>query len=947
MKQNYFLKIAFCFLLISNISYGQNWTEDFDTQTSGSYGSTAITINGREWTRSNAGNFGYALSSAGSRGFTINDDRANAHITTPSLNTCGTVSFKYAYINGSSSNVFQFQISTDGTNFSTLDTHTLGASSNQTYTDYSYNVNNLSNTVFIRILSDDQNAHLFIDDFSVTDFSGSTPGISISSVSGNTNETGTTATFTAVLNAAPTSDVVVNVTSGDTGEVTVSPSALTFTNANWDQTQTITATGVNDALNDDNVDVTITLAVDDASSDDDYDGISTTTTVTNEDDDLPVIVISEIMYNTPSTDDEWIEVYNGNGADVDISNWTVVYSGGTFTFPGSTTITDGDYITIALGSNGDGTYNNDNPFTPDFNDLTGSPSNANVKDTNDSNGLGNSSGTITLKNSSGTSIDVVAYDDGDASSTDGNGPSYEILDTTSDNSNTNTNWQASALNGGSPGKLNSTTWSGATNNDWNTSSNWSNGIPVTTSDLLIPASLTNYPTASGAVTVNSVVLNSGASLIAQGTFTATVTYNRNIPTTNWYLVSSPVVGQDIDTFVSAEGLASGTGSNVGLSDYNNATPGWTYYQNGASGTGSFTSGDGRSIKLASQGDISFTGTINTSDVTLAMTSNSNGFNLVGNPYPSYVAGNENADGTNNILTINSANLTENTLWFWNQSTDSYNQINQASAAFQIAPAQGFFLSATGSVNLSITEAMQSHQGTDSFQRLTTRPEIELILSNGTATRNAEIYYIEGTTTGWDNGYDSSIFGGVANEFAIYTHAVANGNGRNLGIQSLPPNNYENMIIPVGINAEAGTSITIDAATNNFPSGINIYLEDKQDNSFTLLEAGSNFSLTPENSLSGIGRFYLHTTSSVLSADDFDTNNNISIYTSSNDNLRIAGVQNGTATVRLYNILGKEMLKSYFEGNGVNDINLNNIPVGIYIVKLTTENGTLNRKIIIQ
>ena len=625
----------------------------------------------------------------------------------------------------------------------------------------------------------------------------------------------------------------------------------------------------------------------------------------------------------------------------------MVYSGGTFTFPGSTTITDGDYITIALGSNGDGTYNNDNPFTPDFNDLTGSPSNANVKDTNDSNNLGNSSGTITLKNSSGTSMDVVAYDDGDASSTDGSGPSYEIIDSTSDNSDTVSNWQASALNGGSPGKLNSTTWSGATNNDWNTSSNWSNGIPVSTSDLLIPASLTNYPTASGAVTVNSVVLNSGASLIAQGTFTATVTYNRNIPTTNWYLVSSPVVGQDIDTFVSAEGLASGTGSNVGLSDYNNATPGWTFYQSGASGTGNFTSGDGRSIKLAAAGDVSFTGTINTSDVTLAMTSNSNGFNLLGNPYPSYVAGNENADGSNNILTINSANLTENTLWFWNQSTDSYNQINHASSAKHIAPGQGFFLSATGSVNLSITEAMQSHQGTDSFQRLTTRPEIELTLSNDSAIRHADIYYIEGTTTGWDNGYDSSIFGGVTNEFAIYTHAVANGNGRNLGIQSLPPNNYENMVVPVGINAEAGTSITIDASKNNFPSGINIYLEDKQDNTFTLLDTDANFSTTLENSLSGIGRFYLHTTSGVLSAPDFDINTNVSIYTSSNDNLRIIGIQDGTATVQLYNILGREIFKTSFEGNGVNDINLNNIPVGIYIVKLATENGTLNRKIIIQ
>jgi len=482
------------------------------------------------------------------------------------------------------------------------------------------------------------------------------------------------------------------------------------------------------------------------------------------------------------------------------------------------------------------------------------------------------------------------------------------------------------------------------------------GVPTSSLDATIP-DVTNAPiisTSTGAtvkdLTINEsdgLNINSGGSLIVSGTSSGNITYNRNIPTTNWYLVSSPVVGQDIDAFVSAEGLASGTGSNVGLSDYNNATPGWTYYQNGASGTGSFGSGIGKSIKLASQGDISFTGTINTSDVTVAMTSNSNGFNLVGNPYPSYIAGNENADGTNNILTINSANLTENTLWFWNQSTDSYNQINQASAAFQIAPAQGFFLSATGSVNLSITEAMQSHQGTDSFQRLTTRPKIVLTLSNGTATRHADIYYIEGTTTGWDNGYDSSIFGGVANEFAIYTHAVANGNGRNLGIQSLPPNNYENMIIPVGINAEAGTSITIDATTNSFPEGINIYLEDKQDNSFTLLEADANFSFTPENNLDGIGRFYLHTTSGVLSANDFTTNTNINIYTSGNDNLRIAGVQNGTATVRLYNILGKEVLNTSFVGSGVNDINLNAFPVGIYIVKLTTENGTLNRKIIIQ
>ena len=749
-----------------------------------------------------------------------------------------------------------------------------------------------------------------------------------------------------VLNAAPTSDVVLDVTSDDTGEVTLDLSALTFTNANWDTPQTVTATGQDDGIQDGSIDVTITVAVNDGSSDDVYDGISASTTITNDDNELPNLVINEFQADPDASSgdangdgsvntsqDEFIEIYNASGGVLDISDYTINDSVGLrHTFPKGTIIPAGAVIVVFGGG------------TP-----TNIPCLTQVASVGYL-GLNNGGDTIIIKDDSSTTITSYTYgsEGGDnqsvARGTDLTG-SFVKHSTIGGNS---------VLF--SPGRGNadnipfSKSWTGSSDNDWTNASNWdTNSTPSSVSDnVWISSGLSNYPTATSAVSVNSVIMESGSSLIAQSTFTGSVTYNRNISTTNWYLVSSPVVGQDIDAFVTTEGLASGTnGSNLGLSDYNNATPGWTYYQNGASGTGSFTSGDGRSIKLASQGDISFTGTINTSDVTVAMTSNSNGFNLVGNPYPSYIAGNENADGSNNILTINSANLTENTLWFWNQSTGSYNQINQASTAFQIAPAQGFFVSATGSVNLSITEAMQSHQGTDSFQRLTTRPEIVLTLSNGTAIRNADIYYIEGTTTGWDNGYDSSIFGGVANEFTIYTHAVANGNGRNLGIQSLPPNNYENMIIPVGVNAEAGTAITIDASTNNFPSGINIYLEDKQDNSFTLLEADANFSFTPENNLDGIGRFYLHTTSGVLSANDFATNTNISIYTSSKDNLRIAGVQNGTATVRLYNILGKEMLKSSFVGSGVNDINLNTIPVGIYIVKLTTENGTLNRKIIIQ
>ena len=487
-------------------------------------------------------------------------------------------------------------------------------------------------------------------------------------------------------------------------------------------------------------------------------------------------------------------------------------------------------------------------------------------------------------------------------------------------------------------------WTGDTNNTWTDATNWANGLPAS-DDVVQIKSASYMPTASSAIDVGNIILDSGTSFITSSTYTGNLVYNRNLATTKWYLVSSPVEGQGIDAFVLAEGLASGTGSNVGLSDYNNATPGYTYYQSGVSETGSFTSGDGRSIKLASTGDVSFAGTINTNDVILPMISNSNGFNLVGNPYPSYVAGNENADGTNNILTINSANLTENTLWFWNQNTDSYNQINQASAAFQIAPAQGFFLSASGSVNLSITEAMQSHQGTDNFQRTTSRPEMNITITNGTASRDADIFFIDGTTTGFDNGYDSSIFGGVPNEFAIYTHAVANGSGRNLGIQSLPNNNYENMIVPVGVNAASGSAITIEASTNNFPEGLKIFLEDKQDNSFTLLDADANFNTTLENDLNGIGRFYLHTTQSVLNTTAA-TLDNISVF-KVNNSLRILGLQQGKASVKLFNISGRQVLNAAFESNGTKDISLPRLAKGVYIVQLETAEGKLNKKIILE
>jgi len=488
-------------------------------------------------------------------------------------------------------------------------------------------------------------------------------------------------------------------------------------------------------------------------------------------------------------------------------------------------------------------------------------------------------------------------------------------------------------------------WEGGTSSDWDTASNWSsNMVPNSASEITIPSGLSNYPTAASAVTVSSVDMAAGTSLISTSTFSGTVKYTRTLATENWYLMSSPVVGETYDNaYVTANGIASGTQntSSRGIALYTTSNDSWDYMQAGETAT--FSAGTGYSVKRSSAGDVSFTGTLNVDNagVDVVLSSTGNRFNLLGNPYTSHIA-------SATFLANEGAVSETQTLWVWNQGSGSgAYEVKTLGEAMVIAPAQGFFVKANAAGGtFNFTESNQASSG-GTFQRTDTRPEIYLTISNQTDARIAKVYYIDDMTTGFDVGYEGELFNGVSNPLAIYTHLVADSEGKNYQVQSLPPNNYENMIVPVGINAVSGSDITIDASTNNFPSGINIYLEDKQDNSFTLLEADSNFSFTPENNLSGIGRFYLHTTSGVLSADDFDTNNNISIYTSSNDNLRIAGVQNGTATVRLYNILGKEMLKTSFEGNGVNDINLNTIPMGIYIVKLTTENGVLNRKIIIQ
>ena len=251
-------------------------------------------------------------------------------------------------------------------------------------------------------------------------------------------------------------------------------------------------------------------------------------------------------------------------------------------------------------------------------------------------------------------------------------------------------------------------WSGATSSAWDDASNWNEGVvPDGATDIWITSDSTNDPViaSTDAITAVNVHIDSGytltinsggslsavnlvnngtltlnadkdnsASIILSGTSTGDITYTRDIDTDNWYLISSPVSGQDIDAFATNSVLATLTGTNLGLAGFNGEQNAWDYYQTGASGSGSFPLAEGYSLKLASAGDITFTGTMDVDNTVLSLTdfsgSGGSAYNLLGNPYPSYIAGDNIANATDNILTVNTALLTEETIWVWDQSNNT-------------------------------------------------------------------------------------------------------------------------------------------------------------------------------------------------------------------------------------------------------------------------------------
>ena len=239
--------------------------------------------------------------------------------------------------------------------------------------------------------------------------------------------------------------------------------------------------------------------------------------------------------------------------------------------------------------------------------------------------------------------------------------------------------------------------------------------------------------------------------------------------------------------------------------------------------------------------------------------------------------------------------------------------------------------------ISFTPQMRVKGNTDDF--IAGRINSGLVkveINNNSTSFETDIYFNSNASLGLDPGYDASLFGGSAPNYAVYTHLVEVNTGTPMAIQALGQDDMNNVVIPLGIHAAQGEAITVAITEMTIPSTVNVYLEDTDNNTFTLLNTNT-YSFVADTDMLNAGRFFLRFETSALNLNE-QSLNGLNIYTNQAEKTIVIKGQLQKATdLKLFDIHGRVVTAQKLDTtNTTQVINVSNLTTGIYILQLENE-----------
>ncbi|WP_172824433.1 BspA family leucine-rich repeat surface protein [Polaribacter sp. KT25b] len=532
-----------------------------------------------------------------------------------------------------------------------------------------------------------------------------------------------------------------------------------------------------------------------------------------------------------------------------------------------------------------------------------------------------------------------------------------------------------------------TTFTAGSSNDFSNPANWSKGKPSKNESIAVANGVTltvdqndvelddfflnsgaelNIPNdkevivnsefnTDGSLSLESSAESSGV-LFLKGITTGTVTYKRGgLLANKWSIISAPVSGQRViefaqntDNDIRINNSVSPVRYAIGYYDDSMANK-WQYYNADTPVADTFEIGRSYSMSRATDGEVTFTGTLEVGNVNQNV--NVGEWQAIGNPYTTYLAANKNESSS--FLEDNFDLLDDvfKGLYIWDNTQNKYVAVTQIDTDNRsIPPGQGFFIRTKTSTNVSFNQnkrQLKPVEGNTTFNK-SSNPELVLNISDGISTVKTNIKYFENATRAFDAGYDFGNFG--SSQLDIFTHLLEGNEGVDYTIQSLPLTDVDNISIPIGVSVKAGKEVVFSLSKIDIKDGLNIYLEDKLLNTFTSLsKKDEDYKISVSEDISGVGRFYLITSSKALNTDEYSFNKNITVYTTDRNALKISGIPLGDkATINLFNTLGKQVgVFKINEAEIQNTFNLNNLPKGVYFVRLQSNRTSISKKIVLK